>query len=111
MVGSVASTATPRPARWALVACALDVGAVGSVACAPLVTEDDTVVAGWVFVILVLVVPPLAALAALAASLRSASEAKKSLAKLVAAALAVISGSLFLLWVVGLFLVSQGGGD
>lgn len=55
--------------------------------------------------------PPLAALAALAASLRSASEAKKPLAKLIAWALAFISGSVLLLWVVLLFWVSQGGFD
>lgn len=88
---------------------ALDVGGVATFASAPLVGGDlDTDIQAWRYLILAGVVPPFAALAALAASIRSVREAKTSLAKLLASALAVVSGIMLLLGGVLLLVILQG---
>ena len=98
MLGSAAGTAIPPSVRFALMAIALDVGAVASFALAVILGFNSG--EGLGVLVLAGPVPWLATLAAIAASTRSLSESKKRLAKFVASALAVVSGILLVLCVV-----------
>ena len=115
MIGSAAGTAFPTSVRFALLAIALDVAAVASFVLAVFVAFDlnlEGALPAFGFVVLALLVPPLATLAALAASVRSVSESKKPLAKILASALAVVSVGILLLWgVLAFSLLQSGGGD
>src|SRR4051794_34409491 len=105
MIGSAAGTAIPTSVRFALLAIALDVGAVASFVLAVFVAFNlEGALPAFGFVVLAMLVPPLAPVAGLGAVVRSAGEAKKPLAKILASALAVVSVGILLLW--GVLVVS-----
>jgi len=106
MVALTAGTASSRRFRFALMALALDVGAVASFALSLVVAFTSGVTTA--FLVLAFPVPLLATLAALAASIRSLSESKERLAKFVASALAVVSGLLLCWWGVVLLALLDG---
>lgn len=109
MAGSTVGTVTPRPVRLALLAIALDVGALASVAFAPIVGGDfDTDAQAGGYYAFAALVPPLATLAALILSIRSVRAAKQLPAELLAWTAAVFSSILLLLSVTLLLVLAQG---
>ena len=106
-----ATGAAPQPVRLAFLAIALDVGAVSSVALAPVIGGDfDTDAQAGGYYMLAALVPPLATLAATFLSIRSVRAARKPPAKLFTWAAAVFSSILLLLSVALLVVLAQGPG-